>query len=453
MQHGLFAVQDNTRLFASLVKNYCNRLAYDDLDLTHEELMQLSWYDGSTVHSPQASETDLADKLHIEIKRALARCYCFNLILKGNQEAYEKFIQAQDAPKLSFSAFVELAKEAQSLDEDARAAIRASCFLSVNEKMKLAVGTAGFSLTTHAEKDSEIFLSELAVILQQNKKLIPVASVLSSAQVELFLKMYWPRLHLRQLKFTEGGINMTDSYLEGLKSSTFKKADFTVWKWRWLVNLFGFINAPGAKYYNDETHALSQLVINRLLDMMDGKTDENFLDVYLADRAELAGFTAKSLPIVEQQLLAHLAAYFNQVNIVSSEKGGFVYQGYIMFKTSRDHSSLADAYHAHRQNKNAVTPTYMPAVLNNAYLVLKEKFGKHEVEAIKLSVCFTCQCLAQVYAFSPEQYISLREFSQRPNLNAVLELWLENADQLSLHLQEEGEIACSSRPSLRKGVA
>jgi hypothetical protein len=105
--------------------------------------------------------------------------------------------------------FKKLSEEAISLDENAKAAIRISCFLSISDKAKEVLKENGYTLSN----DSEDFLSQLAVILQENNALFPITKSLTTYQVELLQKVFWPNMHLRHMMYTEGGINMTKSFL------------------------------------------------------------------------------------------------------------------------------------------------------------------------------------------------------------------------------------------------
>lgn len=429
----LFAQSSIEINFESFLKDYCVRLGYDNLNLTREEIDQLSWYLGSANHTPQASEQEVSDKWHVEIKRSLARCHCFNLLLDGSCEAFKKFIAAQNEPVLEENDFKALSKEAKALPDAVKEVIRASCFLSINEKIKNAVTEAGLQLSASSANDNEKFLSHLAVFLQERPQLLPLTSVLTSEQIEMLRKVYWPDTHFRHLLYTEGGDNMTQSLYAGLSTGQFSVDDFALWKWRWLTNLFGFIHDRGAKYYNKEVHLLASAVFDSLLKQTE------FVSSYLAMRADLAGLTKYSLPQVEVEFIAHLAAYFNQLNIITPEQGALVYQGYAAFKeAAHDQGNLAKAYQAHCKDSQSLTPTHLPAILNNAFLILKESLSVED--AMKHAIHFTCDCLIKVYDYPHNQYLSFREFSQQTSLRNVLPVWLENRDNFQLYLQETGEM-------------
>src|SRR5579871_3618018 len=81
--HSIFQ-KDNFVKFKKIIKQYCDEQNYHDLNLSDDEYVQLSWimFDkDSTTVTPIAKGQDIIDidkgKLHLEIKRVLARRYCF----------------------------------------------------------------------------------------------------------------------------------------------------------------------------------------------------------------------------------------------------------------------------------------------------------------------------------------------------------------------------------------
>lgn len=424
--------------FKQAIKKYCETMNYHDMNLTDDELAQLSGYMGSKVVTPEARAEDIIDKLHFEIKRGLARRYSFELLLRGDASSYEEFVQAQNKGAIiPLSVFKTLSEEARSLSADLRASITASCLLTINDTVMQALKENGHVLSN----DSEEFLSQLIPVVSRSNSLLPLARPLTPVQLNILQKMFWPTMHFRHMLYTEGGDNMSKSFSDGVIKGDFDKQDFLAWKWRWLTNLFGFQSGQGAKYYDAQTHFLAVTVIAELEKVL-ADPSYSYLDNYLLKRAELAGLNeAFSLNKVEQQLLGHLASYYNQVNILNPDLGSAIYAGYAEFKKEFDDAGkLAALYEDQRKDKLAVTPTYVPAVINTAYLVFKNKFKMDDGESLKNASQFMCQVLSGLYSLPHDKRISCMNLAKETNLQSILEKWFSNHQSFNFKLNETFEL-------------
>ncbi len=439
--------------FKKLIKEYRNSMNYHDLDLTNNELKQLFGFMGDKHVTPEARGSDMTDQIHLEIKRGLARRYSFELLLRGeepSEEAYKEFIQAQSEPRLPFSAFVQLSQEARSLDEDTKTLIRASCFLYMNDPLKKTLNENGYALST----DTEEFLSQFAEAIYKDSKLSAscfATMALSENQCKLMTKMYWPNMHFRHMLYTEGGDSMTKTFSDGVVTGHFSKQDLLVWIWRWLTNLYGFQSGPAAKYYNAQIHSLASTIVIELKKIVSDPT-YSYLDNYLIKRAELAGFSEKNLNLSqsEQQLLGHLAAYCNQLNVITQEVGYAIFAGYSEFKKEFDDAGkLAALYESQRKDTMAVTPTYAPAVINSAYLVFKNKYNLNQAESLKNASRFACQVLSGLYSLPHDKRISCMNLAKETNLQYVLEKWLANHHSFNFKLNDQLDLIAEEAPTFR----
>ncbi len=442
----MFFKEDELVKFKQATKRYCETMNYHSMVLSDEELLHLSSYMGSNIVTPQAHTEDIVDKFHFEIKRGLARRYSLELLLRGDRASYEEFISAQNKNfALSFDVFKELSKEAGSLKEDLKVSLKVSCLLTINEKIKQTLKDNGHNLS----EDSEEFLSQLIPVLSKNNSLLSLTKPLTSIQLNILQKMFWPSMHFRHMLYTEGGENMTTSFSDGILSGEFDREAFIAWKWRWLTNLFGFQGDKGAKYYDAQTHFLAQTVITELQKILDDPT-YSYLDNYLLKRAELAGFNdALDLSKAEQQLLGHLAAYLNRINVLSAETGKMIYDGYIKFNQAFDgQKKLAALYETHRKDRAAVTPTYVPAIINNTYHIFKNKLEMNEAEALKNASQFMCQLLLELYALPHTERVACMRLAQEANLQDVLNKWLSDHHSLVFRLNEKFELIAEAAPKL-----
>lgn len=450
----MFTRPEVNQKFREAINQYCEAMEYHDLNLTDEELLQLYTYVGSTPVSPEARNGDPYLPLHFEIKRGLARCYAFELILRANKNqraAHDAFIKDQNpAVSLSRGSFERLLEDASSLTDDMKVSLRAGCFLTINNTIKEILDKESLGYPS----DSEMFLSWLMPELQKNPSLLPISSKLTQNQLAIMQKMFWPGAHFRHMLFTEGGDAMTKSLAEGVQQSEFSEKDFLVWRWRWLTNLFGFQVGKGAKYYDEEVHSLSAMVIEKVYGCSFDRAVDGYLDAYLLARAEKAGLTQKpDLTESESKLLGHLAAYFNVLNVLTPARGEAIYRGYVACRDAfPELLSLADLYEAHRKDAFTITPTYVPAVLNSAFSVFKD-LNSSEEESIQQATQFMCQVLSSLYILPHDQRISCMTLAKVDTLKAIFPRWKENHNAFEFNLNDQGELMVAEAApqlSLRK---
>ena len=297
--------------------------------------------------------------------------------------------------------------------------------------------------------DSEEFLSQLAPILVKDPFLFPITENSSDNARKILSKIFWPLMHLRHMLYTEGGITMTQTFADGIRNNTFSRLDFLAWKWRWLTNLFAFHGGPTAKYYDSETHCLVSMVIAELEKMFDD-VEYQYLENYLLARARIAGLTQPelNLTIVEQQFLGHLVAYFHRVNILDNRLGKMVYDGYMAFKNEfQDEGNLSDLYQKHFQDEQTVTPTYVPAIINNAYCIFNEKQGEDLLNSIKLSTQFMCTVAANLYALPRHTRIVCMNISKIDVLSKIVEDWRH--DHQAFHFVLDSSNSLTAQPQLQ----
>lgn len=446
--------EDEFVKFKQALEKYCSSMNYHDMNLTNNELKQLFGFMGDKQVTPEARGSEIADQFHFEIKRGLARRYSFELLLRGetpSEEAYREFIQAQGKPYLPFNAFTQLSQEARSLDEDVKALTRASCFFYMHNQLKQALNENGYTLST----DSEEFLSQFSDTISKDTKLTllcPATAAFTDKQRKLFPKMFWPNMQFRHLLYTEGGDSMTKTFSDAVVRNDFSKQDFSAWKWRWLTNLFGFQSGPAAKYYDENLHFLASTIVGELEKILSNPT-YSYLDNYLLKRAELAGFNDGKLSLSksEQQWLGHIAAYCNQLNVLTPEMGKAIFVGYSEFKKEfEDTGKLAALYDDQRKDKAAVTPTYAPAVINGAYLVFKTKFKMNEEESLKHASQFTCQVLLGLYSLPHDKRISCMNLAKEANLQSVLEKWLSDHHSFNFKMNDNFDLVAEETVKLQK---
>lgn len=458
---------DELLKFKQIIQNYLESMNYHDFILTDDELAQLNWYMSDSSVTPEAHGKDIIDKLNFEIKRSLTRRYSLELLLRGDAAAYEEFIRGQNKTAiLPFTAFKILSAEAQSLDENIKTVVKTSCFLASSDKAKEVLKAAGYVLSD----DTEEFLTQLIPVLQKNKAIFPLTKNLTEAELQLLQKVYWPNMHFRHMLFTEGGDNMTKTFSDARSRGNFGTQDFLAWKWRWLTNLFGFKGGQGANC-DAETHYLAATVMQELkLILEDPK--HAYLDRYLLKRAEYAGFRERfcsyldhllskcsefpdnyeipDLSETEQQLLGHLAAYCHQINVLTPAVGRMIYEGYIEFQKEFDDTGrLAEKYKAKRKDEATITPTYVPAIINNAYLIFKDVEKMDAAASLKNATQLMCQILRELYDLPHDKRIACNNFAREKNMQIIIEKWMVDHHAVEFKLNENSELIATDARSLR----
>jgi hypothetical protein len=447
-----FFVPSASQLFLDEINNYCNQNQIE-LTLNQNELDQLFLYMTSQHASPELSDGKISDPLHFEIKRGLARRWAFELLLQGDQAAHSKFVAGQaHEVQLSWDDFSQLAEEAKNLPHKAKAVIRASCFLTMNEKLKNSL--APYQLSN----DSEEFLTQLSDLLihQDVKHLIPVLSNFDSDCLQLLRKIYWPRMHLRAMIQTEGFDNITAEFCAGIRSGEFTQADFIVWKWRWITATCGFRLGGGAKYYDSVIHVLTTLVLHKLAKSFQ-TPDACYLDAYLEDRAQMAGITSSKFQYdkSECQLLGHMAAFSNHVHILSMDQGRIVLQAYSDYCTeAKDDCSLAQNYLLSRNTK-AVAPTYVTSVYSNFYAIsYKEQIiagpppESASKSALYESSLFMFHLFSDLYRLSLDKRVSLEKLSNVEYLNNIFHTWQDDRHSFHFVVNDQLDLIVVHTPSI-----
>lgn len=446
--------------FKQAVDAYLISRNYHDMQLSETEIEQLSWYMDSSLVTPEARETDLADKFHFEIKRGLARCYSMELLLRGDEKSYQEFVQSQrlvipfsennidemekllSESILSYENFQKYSKAIHQLSNEELALLRLSCFFTISNKAKEVLRENNITFS----EDSEEFLSDISEIIlrnyDKNKNLFPLTSNLTERQCKLLGKMYYRNLHLRHLMFAEGGVSMTESLSNGIKNGTFHEKEFELWKWRWLINLMGFKDAEVGKYFTAENEALTTVTLEKISNSFNDYNYQ-YLNDYLFERATKAGIQISKTTASETKFLGYLVASFNELTIITPKYGQAMLKGYESFKAKYPSSEIVDNYNKKITDPKAVTHTYVPAVLNNAYLIFKKDHHLSDKNAVQQATKFMCEFLDKLLVFS-QQFshqvrISCMQVARIDTLKTTLNAWYNNA-YIEFQINDKHEI-------------
>jgi hypothetical protein len=450
---------------------------------------------GNAYRSPEADKNVDPDFAHLpfEVKRSLARCYSFVLMLRGTHDAFIEFTRGQDQQnKLDYPRFQALHQEALKLGKEVQEVVRATAFLIKSPQMTNVCQAYLFddarlafrknNLSVDISSDSEEFLSQFAVIAAEVIMLTPITSTLNESQRSLLLKAFWPNTHMRWLYSTEGGCNMTRDLQRGIQCNRFNhEVDFAVWLWRWRLNVAGLEGGPGAKFYDKYSDQLIEATVTELMKLFD-KPEHQFLHDYLLKSAsDVPGLL--DLEAAEKYFIGHIIAYlayFHRVDLASPVNLAAIMRGYSQFKHAFDEkNAAANAYIHAIENENAVTPTYVPGVMDKALGLIKihyneidrrdlregdavmlpdkfdisavfKEFPMNTPKVIERTVQFMSQFMSVLYSSKLEKRISCMSLANTENLRLVLQSWLQ--DPASVQFGFDGKMEMTAAININRPI-
>jgi hypothetical protein len=346
---------------------YCETEFLEKLiSLSEAEITQLNLYQPKVdgVSPEVRNDASPASSLHFEVKRALSRVYGFLLLLSDDKEAYAHFVQGQSAA-LSQEAFEKLTQETKNLNEDQKAIIRTTCFLTISQQSIAALKLKGIE----PSKDSEVFLTQVAALAETSPDIMPAIDALSISQRASLIKAYWYETHFRHLLFLEGGENMVRELRKGIKSGEFTREDFKLWVWRWRTNLFGFKGGNSPVNYDAITHQFSELLIEELNKLFDSP-EMDFMTSYLGKLQKVLNLNQYSdLSETEKAYIARLViSLHDKKDLATPEGARDIIKLYRQFKENapQEAEQLIESFEKFIKNADIKTPTYVPAILNGA---------------------------------------------------------------------------------------
>jgi hypothetical protein len=227
---------------------------------------------------------------------------------------------------------------------------------------------------------------------------------------------------------------------------TFTQKDFEVWTWRWLTNSMGFSGGPCAKSYDAVLDGMLDRALSQVRNVFTNAEFE-FLPAYLLENAAKAGLSCED--INEVKFLGHLIAFiehFHVVNIYDAKYAQALLRGYRNFiEEFTEYADLAQHYIACCENSRAVTPTYLPGIMNQAFLVFKEHAFNLE-DTVSATVSFMCQMLTPVYRSLLNIRVSGQEIAKEANLKPIIELWLKDHRAVQFKLDEKAQLSYTKTP-------
>jgi len=314
-------------------------------------LQQLSWIQDNSVITSQSNDEIKPDSINMEVKRTLARYACSQLLLQGDEAAWDKFIAAQ-APEtaLTFSRFVQLSALIQKLPEPFRHVLIATCFITKTRRAEnaiKAVWPAGKALST----DSEQFITDL---VSHQPDVLPICAMLTPEEQDLLRSAFPELAHGRHMLDMEGGYNTVSSIRQSIQTGAMNPEQFALWFARWILNvagLDGHVKSQGSSYLTEPVAACMQALLTELNQLFTNPAHP-VLDNYLAFRAEQLQ--------VDNHYFAYLGAQMRQY----SPSIGQEIKAWFESLPEDIQAARLESF-KHQLHNTKVTPTYQPTILDN----------------------------------------------------------------------------------------
>ena len=403
------------------IRQYIHKHFADQLEITQEQIEQLSWVLDNPVFTPELATQLSSAPIHQEVPRALSRLYCLQLLRNGSHEAYEAFVAPQtdpDIPRLAEPSFRQLSREIARLDSVSYEVIQATAILDAVTLSPEARRRASKVLGKPFPEDTVDFLSVTAPYAE---KIYPLArSIITKypSAARLFEIVYLPHSHLRHMMYNEGSLSMYTVLNNGIQNKSFSKNDLNLWYDHWVVNIAGFRghSEPAGSVYLTQNTWRSMNQLKLLLDRLFREPKMNPMQVYLQKRGQWLHLNTLTRNPNEFLALASLGA---SARLFTPAEGRELYAS---FKSLPENEQKQWIQHSRRQLTalDTPSPTYGPAVYANAIAVAGLPETVRKVLPVMLRVYEEAERMRVEGRLAAEVPLSFRELAREPMLNHIL---------------------------------
>lgn len=403
------------------IRQYIHEHFSDRLEITQEQIEQLSWVLVNPVMTPEISTPLTSAPIHPEVPRALSRLYCLQLLRNGSHEDYEDFVAPQtdpDAPRLTEVSFQQLSREITELDPVSYEVIRATAILDSVTLSPEARKRAAKALDKPDPEDSVDFLSATAPYAG---KIYPLAhSIITKhpSAARLFEIVYLPHSHLRHMMYNEGSLSMYTVLNTGIQDKSISRNDLNLWYDHWVVNIAGFRghSEPAGSVYLTENTWRSMNQLKLLLDRLFMEPKMNPMQVYLQKRGQWLHLNTLTRNPDEFFALASLGATARSFTPAEG------LELYASFKSLPENEQKQWIQHSRRQLTALATPspTYGPAVYANAIAIAGLPETVRKVLPVMLRVYQEAERMRAEGQLADDMPLSFRELARKPVLNSIL---------------------------------
>lgn len=377
-------------------------------DLTPLEKQQLSWLDQHRTCCYDMDQHVANKKQHMEVPRAITRMRCLELLRSGDHQAYNEFVQAQDADRLSFTTFNKLSAFIKQLNEHEYLALR-----------KAVIMTA-VSLTSQAK----ILMPETEM-LSNNSLEFSAAMVRATEAEKLLYVIFPPQTNFRHMLYAESGDNMFAMLQKMMQMHYMHKQELDLWFGYWIVSIAGYrghVDQRGALYMTEPV-AAAMLQLKGSLDNMLVSPQYPVLQNYLEYRAQLLGL--QDLPPDLRTTLAHLGS---MMRLYTPEQGRKLHLNFVRLPTVQKRE-LIKYFNAGIHARKPIT--HVPALLCNALDLTDNN--------IELVVAKLLPLYVQALQLS-DQELSFNNLSQASSIRSII-----NKNAIYLTVNPDQQLALSSQ--------
>ncbi len=378
------------------IKKYAQDTFPNQTILSDEEMIILTLSIFAAHQSPEKAILDKENRSYMELKRALSRFYCLQLLQKGGA-GFEAFIASQPrdkkfSPSLKDSEYLALSEKFSKLET-----------LTV-DTLKVATLISSVPLSVEARKRADLIFGKDKYLVDSVEfpakvfedinvacKVYPQVEILlnslnteeeRSRAIKLLKSAFSHHRHFRHMLYTEGSKNMFASLLKEVKEKRLDMEAFEFWNLFWTINITGFqgqVDPRGSYYLTSNTFRAMRDLESVLSAVFDDESisEKELLSGYLNYRAHMLdlGNTQAlqiNLNVIEQQFLAHIGAMMRLYQPEQGQILGAVY------KLQRNvlNSLRKDFFSA---DETMPTPTYAPALFANAKDRLIERYEEEKV--------------------------------------------------------------------------
>lgn len=403
------------------IREYIHKHFENRLEISPEQIEQLSWVLVNPVSTPELSTTIGLTPIHREIPRALSRLYCLQLLRRGAHEDYEAFVAPQtnpDIPRLTEVSFRQLSREIARLDSVSYEVIQAAAILDAITLSSEARKRASKVLKKSIPEDAVDFLSMTAPYAD---KIYPLAQYIIKRHpgaARLFEVVYLPHSHLRHMMYNEGSLSMYTELNKGIQNKSISSSDIDLWYDHWVVNIAGFrghSDPVGSVYLTQNTwRAMNQLKL--LLDRLFREPKMNPVKVYLQKRGQWLHLNTLTRNPNEFLALASLGA---AARLFTPAEGRALYTSFKSLP-ERDQKQWIQYNRKQLTALGVPSPTYGPTVYANAIAVAGLSETIRKVLPVMLRVYEEEERMRAQGLLSDETPLSFRDLAQKPTLDRII---------------------------------
>lgn len=403
------------------IKEYIHTHFADQLEITREQIEQLSWVLVNPVVTPELSTQRSSAAIHREVPRALSRLYCLQLLRDGSHQAYKAFVAPQtapDVPRLSEPSFQKFSREIAGLDAVSYQVLQATAILDAVTLSPEARKRAAKALGKPVPEDSTDFLSVTAPYAE---KIYPLArSIITKhpSAARLFEIVYLPHSHLRHMMYNEGSLSMYTVLNTGIQNKSISQDDMNLWYDHWMVNIAGFRghSEPAGSVYLTQNTWRSMNQLKLLLDRLFREPKLNPMQLYLQKRGQWLQLNTLTRNPNEFLALASLGA---TARLFTRAEGSELYTS---FKSLPENQQKQWIQHSRRHLTALASPpaTYGPAVYANAIAVAGLPETVRKVLPVMLRFYEQAEQMRAEGQLAADRPLSFRELAREPMLNNIL---------------------------------